>query len=192
LTGALGPAAVAAGNSTLIRRTTMSMKRMKPMAALAGVLLLSSVAAQAAEPTFATGGYARGGQGMRTMKMMKTMDKDGDQFVTKEEFMAYHEKMFSMMDAKKAGSIDQDAWLAKERMTSDGSVTFGTGGYARGGEGMRTMKMMKAMDKDADHKVTKQEFMAHHDKIFAMMDKNKDGKLSADEWLEKQRKATDG
>jgi Ca2+-binding EF-hand superfamily protein len=170
----------------------MSMKRMKPMAALTGVLLLSSVAAQAAEPTFATGGYARGGKGMRTMEMMKTMDKDGDHIVTKDEFMAYHEKMFAMMDSKKKGMLDKDDWLSEQRMASDGSVSFGTGGYARGGEGMRTMKMMKAMDKDADHKVTKQEFMAYHDKIFAMMDKNKDGKLSADEWLEKQRKATDG
>jgi hypothetical protein len=173
---------VAAGNLTHCQEIQMmSMKRMKPMAVLAGVLLLFSVAAQAAEAGPAT---------MRTMEMMNTMDKDGDRFVTKEEFMAYHEKMFAMMDKKKAGMLDKADWLSEQLMISDGSSTGG--GYAQGGKGMRTMEMMEAMDSNKDHKLTKDEFMGYHEKMFAMMDKNKDAKLSADEWLEKQRKSTDG
>jgi len=98
----------------------MNMKRMKPMAALAGVLLLSSVAAQAAEPSFATGGYARGGQGMRTMKMMKSMDTDKDHMVSKTEFMKYHEAMFEKMDKNKDGMLSVDEWLEKQRKATDG------------------------------------------------------------------------
>ncbi|MBK7236457.1 MAG: hypothetical protein WCF44_01225 [Candidatus Methylophosphatis roskildensis] len=46
-----------------------------------------------------------------------------------------------------------------------------------------TMKMMKMMDKDGDHTVTKEEFMNHMDAIFAMMDKNHDGKLDVKEFV---------
>ena len=46
-----------------------------------------------------------------------------------------------------------------------------------------TMKMMKMMDKDGDHTVTKDEFMKHMDKMFDMIDKNKDGKLDVKEFM---------
>ena len=46
-----------------------------------------------------------------------------------------------------------------------------------------TMKMMKMMDKDGDHAVTKEEFMKHMDAMFAMMDKNGDGKLDTKEFM---------
>lgn len=46
-----------------------------------------------------------------------------------------------------------------------------------------TMKMMKMMDKDGDHAVTKEEFMNHMDAIFAKMDKNQDGKLDVKEFV---------
>lgn len=46
-----------------------------------------------------------------------------------------------------------------------------------------TMKMMKMMDKDGDHTVTKEEFMKHMEKMFDMMDKNKDGKLDVKEFM---------
>ncbi len=71
-------------------------------------------------------------------------------------------------------------------------VMFATGGYARGGKGLRTMKMMKAMDKDADHFVTMDEFMAMNETVFKKMDKNSDGKISVEEWLDKQRKSDGG
>jgi len=46
-----------------------------------------------------------------------------------------------------------------------------------------TMKMMKMMDTDGDHKVTKEEFMNHMEKIFAKMDKNNDGVLDVKEFM---------
>ena len=47
------------------------------------------------------------------------------------------------------------------------------------------MKMMGKMDADGDHKVTKDEFLAFHDKVFATMDKKGDGQITANEWLGK-------
>ncbi len=68
-------------------------------------------------------------------------------------------------------------------------VMFSTGGYARGGEGLRTMKVMKAIDKDSDKMVSKEEFITMHEATFDKMDKNQDGMLSAEEWAGKQRKS---
>lgn len=68
-------------------------------------------------------------------------------------------------------------------------VMFSTGGYARGGEGLRTMKVMKAMDKDSDKMVSKDEFIEMHEATFDKMDKDHDGMISAEEWGGKQRKA---
>jgi uncharacterized membrane protein len=59
-------------------------------------------------------GYAHAGKGMRTMKMMKMMDTDGDHKVTKEEYMSYHEKLWDMMDKAHKGYMDVDDWLSKE------------------------------------------------------------------------------
>jgi Ca2+-binding EF-hand superfamily protein len=47
------------------------------------------------------------------------------------------------------------------------------------------MKMMKAMDGDGDHKVTKDEFVGFHQQLFAKMDKKGDGQITANEWLGK-------
>jgi hypothetical protein len=46
-----------------------------------------------------------------------------------------------------------------------------------------TMKMMKMMDKDGDHTVSKDEFLKHMEAMFDMMDKNHDGKLDVKEFM---------
>jgi hypothetical protein len=46
-----------------------------------------------------------------------------------------------------------------------------------------TIKMMDAMDSNKDHKVTKQEFMAYFDKMWAMMDKEKKGYVTETQWV---------
>ena len=47
------------------------------------------------------------------------------------------------------------------------------------------MKMMKMMDADGDHKVTKDEFLAYQGTVFNAMDKGADGQLDATEWVAK-------
>jgi hypothetical protein len=85
--------------------------------------------------SFATGGYARG---IRSEELMGKMS-DGTGKLTKAEWIAFHEKIFVMLDKKKTGVID-----ASEYVSAAGGdvVTFSTGGYARG---LRSKEMM---DKD--------------------------------------------
>ena len=88
------------------------------------------------------------------------------------------------------------ALLAAMVMVVFSSVSFaaGTGqmdiqklwewsGYAHAGKGMRTMKMMHAMDKDNDGKVTKEEFMTYHQMIWEKMDKNHKGYMMEEDWV---------
>lgn len=62
-------------------------------------------------------------------------------------------------------------------------VSLATGGYSRE---LRKMEMMKAIDADSDHKVSKDEFVGFHQTIFTAMDKNSDQQLDPQEWLAKQ------
>ena len=48
---------------------------------------------------------------------------------------------------------------------------------------MKPMAVMHMMDTDKKGFVTKEQFMKFHEDMFDKMDKNKDGKLSREEWL---------
>jgi len=65
--------------------------------------------------SFATGGYARG---LRSEKLMHKMDTNGDGMVSKDEWIAYQEKVFDMMDT----STEHKGMLGKKE------IMFATGG----------------------------------------------------------------
>jgi uncharacterized membrane protein YfbV (UPF0208 family) len=48
---------------------------------------------------------------------------------------------------------------------------------------MKPMDVMHMMDTDKKGSVTKEQFMKFHEAMFEKMDKNKDGQLSQEEWL---------
>ena len=127
--------------------------------ALALTYSVSSLADDMA--TFATGGYARG---LRNEKLMHKIDANGDGMISKDEWIAYQEEVFAMLDKNKAGTLD-----AKTFISPDGGelVSFATGGYARG---LRTKAMMHKIDTDGDGTISHDEYIAYQSKVFDMMD----------------------
>lgn len=132
--------------------------------------------ASAAEPMLSTGGYATQ---LQKMEMMKMLDADGNHIVTADEADAYYSSLFDALDTDKDGSVDAKEWAGP---TSKSKLDLTTGGYSHE---LRSMKMMGMMDKDGDHKVTKDEFLGYHKTIFAHMDTSGDGQITAQEWVAK-------
>jgi hypothetical protein len=63
---------------------------------------------------------------------------------------------------------------------ADDMVSFATGGYA---SGLRTMDEMHKIDTDGDGTVSKAEWLAYQEKVFAALDKNHTGKLDEKTFL---------
>jgi EF hand len=111
--------------------------------------------------SFATGGYA---SGLHSEQLMHKIDTNGDGMISKDEWIAYQEKVFAMLDKNKKGSLDVKSFVDP----SGGElVTFATGGYARG---LRTKQMMHKIDTDGDGTISHDEYIAYQAKIFDMMD----------------------
>jgi len=64
--------------------------------------------------------------------------------------------------------------------TADEMVSFATGGYARG---LRTMSEMRKIDTDGDGQISKAEWLAYQEKIFAALDKSNTGNVDEKEFL---------
>ena len=92
------------------------------------------------------------------------MDTDGNHMMSKDEWLAFQEKIFTMLDKNKTGKLDAKTFVDK----SGGDVaTFATGGYARG---LRSAAMMHKIDTDNDGTISHDEYIAYQSKIFDMMD----------------------
>jgi hypothetical protein len=129
--------------------------------ACALALTYSSVSLADDLASFATGGYARG---MRSEKLLAKMDTDGDHMMSKAEWLAFQEKIFTMLDKKKTGMLDAKTFVDK---TGGDVATFATGGYARG---LRSMAMMHKIDTDGDGTISHDEYIAYQSKVFDMLD----------------------
>ena len=57
---------------------------------------------------------------------------------------------------------------------------------------MKPMDVMHMMDVGKKGHVTKEEFMKFHEAMFENMDKNRDGQISAQEWLGRELRRSDG
>jgi hypothetical protein len=124
--------------------------------------------------SFATAGYA---SGLHSMDLMHKIDTNGDGMVSREEWLAFQEKVFAMLDKDKEGKVD-----AKEFISHDGGadmVHFSTGGFATG---LRTRQMMHKIDTDGDGTISHDEFITYQAKVFDMMDTGHKGMLSKDQF----------
>jgi Ca2+-binding EF-hand superfamily protein len=141
----------------------LNKSRKRAVASCAVLFVLGSSAIALADDmvSFATGGYARA---LRTQEMMDKIDANADHMVSKAEWDEYQQKSFAMMDADGSGVLDHDEFMNAK---AGEMVAFATGGYARA---LRSKEMHAKIDADGDGKVTRVEFSAFQDKVFASMD----------------------
>ena len=146
------------------------------LALATGLLLSISASAFAADAMVGTGGYAREYQ---KMEMMKMLDADGNHMVTAAEADSYYNSVFDTLNKDKDDSLDAKEWAGPSK---NSKLDLTTGGYARE---LRSMKMMKVMDADGNHEVTREEFLTHHKNVFGIQDKSGDQQIDAQEWVAK-------
>ena len=148
----------------------------KQVAIAAGMLLAVSSSAFAADAMLSTGGYAHQ---LQKMEMMKMLDADGNHMVTAAEADAYYNSIFDALNKDGDDSLEANEWTGPSK---NSKLDLATGGYSRE---LRSMKMMRLMDTDGDHKVTREEFLNHHRAVFAKLDTTSDQQLDAQEWAMK-------
>lgn len=122
--------------------------------------------------SFATGGYSNG---LRTMEMMHMIDTNKDGMVSKEEWLAYQERVFKALDKDADGSLDTEEFYGHPK-----PVSFATAGYAHG---LETRQMFGKIDANGDGKVSHDEYIAFQTKVFEMMDTKKAHELSATDFI---------
>lgn len=144
--------------------------------ALATSILLTFSASVFADASLTTGGYSRQ---LQKMEMMKMLDGDGNHMVTAAEADSYYNSVFDALNKDGDDSLEANEWAGP---TKNSKLDLTTGGFSRE---LRSMKMMRLMDTDGDHKVTREEFLNHHRAVFAKMDTTGDQQLDAQEWVAK-------
>ena len=144
--------------------------------ALATSLLLTFSTSVFAAASLTTGGYATQ---LQKMEMMKMLDGDGNHMVTMAEADSYYNSIFDALNKDGDDSLEAKEWAGP---TKNSKLDLTTGGFTRE---LRSMKMMRLMDSDGDHKVTRDEFLNHHRAVFAKLDASTDQQLDATEWAMK-------
>lgn len=155
----------------------MNFQFKKIVLATSVLLSVSSVSLPAfADVMLSTGGYARQ---LQKMEMMKMLDGDGNHMVTAAEADSYYNSIFDALNKDDDDSLEANEWKGPSK---NSKLDLTTGGYSRE---LRSMKMMRLMDSDGDHKVTRDEFLNHHRAVFAKLDTSTDQQLDAQEWAMK-------
>jgi Ca2+-binding EF-hand superfamily protein len=151
------------------------MKRLTRSLVLTALLASVGAAAYAEDMVlYATPGYI---EGLRTKEMMHMIDTDKDGMVSKDEWIAYQEKVFTALDKNKDGFLEPDEFFD---MPSGTVIPFATLAYSHG---LMTKQMFGKIDANGDGKLSKDEFLSYQMKIFDMMDAQKQQQLSVADFI---------
>jgi EF hand len=123
---------------------------------------------------YATPGYI---EGLRTKEMMHMIDTDKDGTVSRDEWIAYQERVFVALDKNKDGFLEADEFYGP---ASTNVIPFATLGYTHG---LMSKEMFGKIDTQGDGKVSKDEYLAFQMKIFDMMDAHKKQQLGVADFI---------
>lgn len=102
-------------------------------------------------------------------EMIRKLDTDGDQRVSKAEFEAGYSEKFDMADTNRDGVMSTEE-LAAKKNKKDGT-----------NKGLKAEEKMAKKDMNADGQLSAEEFAQAKTAKFEKMDANKDGFLTAQE-----------
>ena len=97
----------------------IKFNRNKMLGLIAGAAVLTSTAAFAVDENSSPYNYDSF-FGKKPMAVMHMMDKGNKGFVTKDEFMKFHEEMWKRMDKNNDGKVSVEEWLGRQLRQSDG------------------------------------------------------------------------
>ena len=144
--------------------------------ALAALTLLAPYGLVQAEDMvlYATQGYI---EGLRTKDMMHMIDANKDGKVSKDEWIAYQERIFVALDKDKDGFLESTEFFDAPSGTV---IPYTTPSYSHG---LMTKQMFGKIDANGDGKLSKDEFVSYQTKIFDMMDSHKMKELEVADFI---------
>ena len=123
----------------------------------------------------ATGGFITG---LRTMDTMHMIDTDHDGTISQEEWTAFQNRVFSMLDKNNTGFVDAKEFYGGHMGT--GPVSVAPGAFI---QGLRTKAMFDKIGANADGKISRAQYLSFQQKIFDMMDTGKKKQLTAGDFI---------
>ena len=102
------------------------------------------------------------------------IDRDADNMISKAEAIAYRVRYFSTLDENQNGKVEFEEYVVANKLRSS---TANTGAPVPVPDGY------KEVDTDGDTVLTIGEFQAVGNKRFPLLDANKDGKISKEEFV---------
>jgi EF hand len=115
---------------------------------------------------------------LRTMDTMHMIDTDHDGTISQEEWTAFQNRVFSMLDRNNTGFVDAKEFYGDPM----GAVSFAPGAFI---QGLRTKAMFDKIGANADGKISRAQYMSYQQKIFDMMDTGKKKQLTATDFITK-------
>jgi Ca2+-binding EF-hand superfamily protein len=114
--------------------------------------------------------------GLRTMDTMHVIDTDHDGTISQEEWTAFQNRVFSMLDKNNTGFVDAKEFYGNPM----GPLADAPGAFI---QGLRTKAMFEKIGADADGKISRAQYLSFQQKIFDMMDTGKKKELTAGDFI---------